>query len=66
MAKGKSGGGAKAKAEKGQRRDKEKTKKLPCQCDHEWQDSVYGKGIRLMNLVAGDKGYRCTVCAKVR
>jgi hypothetical protein len=54
------------KGDKGQRKDKEKTKKLPCTCSHEHQDLIYGKGIRLMNLRAGDAGYRCTVCSKVK
>ena len=33
-----------------------------CNCKHEVQDKMYGKGNRLMNEY--NKGYRCTVCGK--
>ena len=41
------------------------TKVLKCKCQHEFQDSVYGKGYRVFNeCMSGAKvtGYRCTVC----
>ena len=31
-----------------------------CTCVHEYQDKVYGKGIRLFNV--GTKDAKCTVC----
>ena len=33
-----------------------------CNCKHEAQDALYGKGNRLMNPF--NKGYRCTACGK--
>jgi len=33
-----------------------------CKCKHEFQDSVYGKGLRL-HTVAKDGTHRCTVCS---
>lgn len=39
-------------------------KVFACDCDHKYQDSVYGRGNRLHNI--GNKGYKCTVCGKVR
>jgi len=42
---------------------------LPCSCKHEFQDSRYGVGNRVMNqgrsANAGEGRWRCTVCAKV-
>lgn len=40
------------------------TIKAKCTCKHEFQDSMYGKGIRLFNSCGDSKitGYRCTVC----
>lgn len=35
---------------------------IKCTCAHEYQDRVYGKGMRLANETS--KGYRCTVCGK--
>ncbi len=40
-----------------------------CSCQNEFQDSKYGKQIRVMNLTkkrfTQDKGYyRCTVCTR--
>ena len=32
----------------------------PCKCVHEYQDKVYGKGVRLFNV--GIKDAKCTVC----
>lgn len=43
------------------------TKELKCSCKSEFQDQLYGKGIRLFNeCISGSKvtGYRCTVCGK--
>lgn len=34
-----------------------------CSCKHEYQDTVYGKGMRLHT--ASNKGDRCTVCSTV-
>lgn len=39
-----------------------------CDCKHEGQDAIHGKGKRVKNAVAkkGEKQeYRCTVCRKV-
>ena len=38
---------------------------LPCDCQHEYQDRMYGKGQRVHNPFGKDKlmGYRCTVCS---
>ncbi len=33
-----------------------------CTCKHEYQDTKYGKGMRVKNSMHG--GYRCTVCGK--
>lgn len=44
------------------------TKILPCTCEHEDQDKMYGRGMRVHNRVDGGKaakipvGYACTVC----
>lgn len=39
-----------------------------CSCNHEVQDSLYGKGKRLFNLAtkkgAKMRNFRCTVCLK--
>lgn len=42
------------------------SKVMKCSCKHEYQDSVYGPGMRLFNPTGktGDSGYRCTVCGK--
>lgn len=45
------------------------TKILYCGCRHEWQDSRYGAGLRVMNRkasVGASPRYRCTVCESVR
>ncbi len=42
-----------------------KMKKIPCQCKHEMQDDLFGKGIRQHNP-CGSSEYRCTVCNKVK
>jgi hypothetical protein len=46
----------------------EKSKVLPCSCEHEYQDQIYGKKMRLHNAWGGRsfKGWRCTVCEKER
>jgi hypothetical protein len=33
-----------------------------CTCKSEFQDQLYGKGMRYFNRVADGKGGRCTVC----
>ena len=33
-----------------------------CICNHEGQDSLHGKGMRVFNETV--KGYRCTVCLR--
>ena len=35
-----------------------------CTCDHKFQDKRYGKGYRVHNEKAHNKGYRCTVCKR--
>lgn len=43
------------------------TRVMRCNCQHEFQDEVYGPGMRLFNeKVSGNKvnGYKCTVCGK--
>lgn len=39
--------------------------KAKCECNHEYQDKVYGKGVRLFNKMKKPDSFRCTVCAKV-
>jgi len=33
----------------------------PCTCENEYQDKMYGKGMRVKNTT-GSGGSRCTVC----
>lgn len=33
-----------------------------CTCKSEFQDSLYGKGMRVFNRTEDGKGGRCTVC----
>lgn len=40
--------------------------KLKCSCEHEIQDAMYGKGVRLFNPCKLGAGWRCTVCGKER
>lgn len=42
------------------------SKELRCNCHSEFQDNLYGKGVRLFNEIGKDRnsGYRCTVCGK--
>lgn len=42
-----------------------KGNKLPCTCTHEFQDKLYGKGIRVHNQTKVGQ-FRCTVCSKIR
>ncbi len=35
-----------------------------CDCKNEYQDKLYGKGMRLKNSTGS--GYRCTVCRTVK
>lgn len=39
------------------------TKIKKCSCEHAGQDSLHGKGMRVMNITKKDL-YRCTVCGK--
>ena len=46
------------------------TTRVRCKCQHEQQDAMYGKGIRIANrTMKGDAGrgydYRCTVCSAI-
>lgn len=41
------------------------TSRLACTCKHDFQDSVYGKGIRLHNVTKLGK-FRCTVCSNLK
>jgi len=38
----------------------------PCTCEHKFQDERYGKGKRVHNELAENKGWRCTVCEQVK
>lgn len=40
------------------------TIKVRCTCEHEFQDSRYGKGIRIANLRKAGTESSCTVCGK--
>ena len=42
------------------------SKVMNCSCQHEAQDKLYGRGMRLFNecTVNGRDGYRCTVCGR--
>lgn len=35
-----------------------------CTCRHDFQDSRYGKGKRVMNAMKKEGSYRCTVCER--
>lgn len=40
---------------------------MRCTCQHEFQDQVYGPGMRVFNAAGKDgkvSEYRCTVCGK--
>lgn len=43
------------------------TAKVPCKCNHEYQDRAYGKGVRVANATqkgdATSVDVRCTVCS---
>ncbi len=46
------------------------SKVLPCSCQHQFQDSEYGQGMRLMGRTKQSEGeklhsWRCTVCTKI-
>lgn len=41
------------------------TERHICTCNSEFQDKLYGKFIRLMNLCKDITKIRCTVCGKV-
>lgn len=40
----------------------EASKIMLCNCQHESQDQLYGKGMRLWNRLGDSDSYRCTVC----
>jgi hypothetical protein len=44
------------------------TNEFKCTCKSEFQDQLYGKGIRLFNSCGDSKGkltaWRCTVCGR--
>lgn len=46
------------------------TKILSCDCEHAYQDELYGRGKRVHNLLGGSDRtsplWRCTVCQKKR
>jgi len=37
---------------------------IKCECKHETQDRINGKQMRVFNK--GIKGFKCTVCGKVK
>lgn len=41
------------------------TKRINCTCQHEYQDSKYGKGIRIANFAPKKNGFVCSVCSRV-
>lgn len=36
-----------------------------CSCEHEFQDTEYGQGMRVFNFLKGKEKARCTVCSTV-
>ena len=42
------------------------TEIIQCNCKSEFQDEIYGKGMRLANIAGKDKpsAYHCTVCGR--
>jgi hypothetical protein len=46
------------------------TKILPCGCESEYQDKIYGRKLRLHNETrkkpSADGGWACTVCGKIK
>ena len=42
------------------------TKELKCSCEHEQQDKIYGKKIRLHNLNGSKTKAICTVCGNIK
>ena len=40
----------------------EPSKIMACGCQHQGQDEMYGKGMRLWNRLGDSDSYRCTVC----
>jgi hypothetical protein len=45
-------------------------KVIPCDCESEYQDKVYGKQLRLHNQTikkpTSSGGWACTVCGKIK
>ena len=36
-----------------------------CSCESNYQDRIYGKGMRVCNQTKNSDKYRCTVCANI-
>lgn len=47
-------------------REKSKSSVKSCICEHEYQDSIYGKGKRLHNWAVKSEKWRCSVCGRDR
>ena len=45
------------------------TKEIKCKCKSEFQDELYGKGMRVHNECGANKGkttgWKCTVCGNI-
>ena len=41
-------------------------RKKPCTCAQAYQDSLYGKGVRVWNKTKSPGEYRCTGCGSTR
>lgn len=39
---------------------------IRCDCVHEYQDKLYGKGNRVCNVMKNADKARCSVCSKVK
>ena len=37
---------------------------INCDCSHDFQDKLYGAGLRVMNPTSKEGIYRCSVCLK--
>lgn len=46
--------------------EKQGTKKAKCHCVQAYQDSLYGRGVRVWNKTAKTGEYRCTGCGTTR
>jgi len=48
---------------------KHTAKILKCTCQHDYQDKIHGKNLRVMNMTTKNKSagmdtYRCTICLR--